>query len=144
MTDSVYKSNTAGRFIVSNNRLKPRRKTTGSAGYDFVAPKTVVIPAHRFIQFDTEVKVEIRQGYLLKLFIRSSLGKKGLSLTNSVGIIDSDFRDTMQAFIMNNSDEDYTLYKGDRYMQGIFEQYFITDDDQVSDQRVGGIGSTGK
>lgn len=106
--------------------------------------KIVIIPAHKFIQFDTGVKVQMRKGFLLKLFIRSSLGKKGITLTNAVGIIDSDFRDSMQAMLMNNSDEDYTIYKGERYMQGIFERYFVTDDDDAKGFRYGGIGSTGK
>lgn len=144
MTDSTFKTDRAGSFYVSNNKLKPRRKTCGSAGYDFISPVTVTVPAHKYVQFDTGVKVRMRNGYMLKLFIRSSLGKRGLSLTNAVGIVDSDYQDTMQAFIINNSDEDYTIYKGDRYMQGIFERYFTTDDDEVTDVRTGGIGSTGK
>ena len=141
MTDSVFKGNTVGRFIALEN---PRRNTIGSAGYDFKAPETVVIPAHKYIQFDSGVRVEMRPGYVLNLYIRSSLGRRGLTLTNSVGIIDSDFKGIIQAFIMNNSDEDYTIYKGERYMQGIFTRYFVTDDDFVEDLRTGGIGSTGK
>jgi dUTP pyrophosphatase len=143
MTDSTFKSNTVGVFI-SDPHIRPRRKTADSAGYDFIAPQTVIIPAHKFIQFDTGVKVQMRKGFLLKLFIRSSLGKKGITLTNAVGIIDSDFRDSMQAMLMNNSDEDYTIYKGERYMQGIFERYFVTDDDDATGVRKGGLGSTGK
>ena len=142
--DSVFKSECAGHFYVSTNKLKPKRKTAGSAGYDFICPQTIVVPAHKFVQFDTGVRVTMRKGYMLKLFIRSSLGKKGLSLTNAVGIIDSDYKDTMQAFIMNNSDSDYTIYQGDRYMQGIFERHYITDDDDATEARTGGIGSTGK
>ena len=144
MTDSTFKADRAGSFYVSNNRLKPRRKTCGSAGYDFISPITVTVPAHKSVQFDSGVKVNMRNGFVLKLIIRSSLGKKGLTLTNAVGVIDSDYHDTMQAFIQNNSDSDYTIYKGDRYMQGIFERYYITDDDEVTDVRTGGIGSTGK
>ena len=141
MTDSVFKNNKVGRFIALDT---PKRKTIGSAGYDFKAPETVVVPAHKYIQFDSGVKVDMRPGYVFNLYIRSSLGKKGLTLTNSVGIIDSDFHDTIQAFIMNNSDEDYTLYKGERYMQGIFTKFYPTIDDTATGKRVGGIGSTGK
>ena len=144
MVDSVFRKDRAGRFIVSNNRLKPKRATNESAGYDFIAPKTVLIPAKKKVQFDTGVKVEMRDGFVLELFIRSSLGRRGLTLTNSVGIIDSDFKDTMQAFIVNDSDEDYTIYQGERYMQGIFKKYYLTDDDFVETERKGGLGSTGK
>lgn len=141
MTDSVFKENTVGRFIALEN---PKRKTVGSAGYDFRAPQTVVIPAHKYVQFDSGVRVDMRPGFVLNLYIRSSLGKKGITLTNSVGIIDCDFHDTIQAFIMNNSDEDYTIFKGDHYMQGIFTRFYITDDDNVDTLRTGGVGSTGR
>ena len=141
MTDSVFNKNTVGRFIALEN---PKRKTVGSAGYDFRAPKTVVIPAHKYVQFDSGVRVDMRPGFVLNLYIRSSLGKKGITLTNSVGIIDCDFHDTIQAFIMNNSDEDYTIFKGDHYMQGIFTRFYITDDDNVDTLRTGGVGSTGR
>jgi len=76
--------------------------------------------------------------------IRSSLGKKGITLTNAVALIDSDFKDTMQAFILNNSDEDYTIYKGESYMQGVFRKYYVTDDDNATGVRSGGVGSTGR
>lgn len=144
MTDNIYKSDRAGRFIVNNQKLKPKRKTKGSAGYDFVAPETVEIPAHGMLRFDSGVKVLMRDGYVFQLYIRSSLGKKGISLINAVGIIDSDFHDSMQALLINYSDEPYTIYKGDRYMQGIFTRYFTTDDDNVEEIRKGGIGSTGR
>lgn len=142
--DSVYQPARAGIFIVEDKRIKPVRKTEDSAGYDFFAPATVVIPAHKYVQFDTGVRVQMRKGFVLMLFIRSSLGRKGLTLTNSVGIIDADFTQNMQAFIMNNSDEEYIIYKGERYMQGIFTRFFTTVNDNATGKRIGGIGSTGK
>lgn len=144
MTDSIFKNDRAGRFVVSNKSLLPRRKTKGSACYDFVSPKTVVVPARGMIQFDSEVKVEMREGFVLELYIRSSLGKHGISLINSVGIIDSDFHDSMQAMIINHSDEPYTINKGDRYMQGKFARHYLTDDDHTEAVRTGGLGSTGR
>ncbi len=143
MTDSVFKKNTVG-FFATEQHLKPKRKTTGSAGYDFKAPETVVIPAHKFIRFDSGVKVRMRPGFVLKLYIRSSLGNRGIVLTNAVGIIDSDYKDTIQAMLLNLTDEDYTLYKGDHYMQGIFERYYLTDNDDAEGIRNGGLGSTGR
>lgn len=142
--DSVYQPHRVGLFKAITDRMKPKRKTTGSAGYDFVAPETIEIPAHSHVRFDTGVRVEMKEGFVLFLLIRSSLGSKGLTITNSVGVIDSDFGDTMQAFITNNSDEPYTIYKGESYMQGVFLKYYITVDDNATAKRKGGIGSTGK
>lgn len=143
MTDTVFNGRYAGIFICDKH-IMPKRKTAGSAGYDFIAPQTVVVPAHKYIQFDTCVQVRMRKGFMLELYIRSSLGRRGLTLTNAVGIIDSDYHDNMQALIMNNGDEDYTIYKGERYMQGIFKRYYITDNDNAEGVRNGGLGSTGK
>lgn len=143
MSDNVFREDRAGVFLCERHLL-PRRSTEGSAGYDFRSPTTVTIPAHKFIRFDTGVKVRMRKGFVFELYIRSSLGNRGLTLTNSVGIIDSDYTDNMQAMIMNNSDEDYTIYQGDKYMQGIFSRYYLTDNDETFTKRNGGLGSTGR
>lgn len=131
-------------FYVNDELLKPHRATKGSAGYDFVAPKDIDIAPNEICKFASGVKVTMPRGYVLQLYIRSSLGKRGLTLTNSVGIIDSDFEDEIQAFLINNSKEIIHISKGDRYMQGIFTRYFVTEDDDTVAVRNGGIGSTGK
>ena len=141
---SVYNPNVAGNFICDDEKLLPVRKTVGSAGYDFVSPITITIPPHRFVHFDSGVRVKMNDGFVLQLFIRSSLGKRGITLTNSVGIIDSDYQHTIQAFIFNTSDEEYVIHEGDRYMQGIFTKYYITENDETTEERIGGLGSTGK
>lgn len=136
--------NTAGVFRTEEGVTAPKRATGGSAGYDFYAPETVTIEPHSTVEFDSKVKAYIRDGIVLKMYVRSSLGRKGLTLTNSVGIIDSDYTDNIHAFLINNSDKPITIEKGDRYMQGIFLPYFITDDDEAEGVRNGGMGSTGK
>ena len=90
----------------------PKRATTGSAGYDFFAP----------------VQIE---------------------LNNTVGIIDSDyFNSSNEGHIFckltNDSNENKTVCvnKGDGFIQGIFVEYGITFDDEVSAKRDGGFGST--
>ena len=137
------KRGTVARFI-STEELKPKRSTKESAGYDFRSPKTVTIPPHWMVSFSSEVAVEMKPGYVLELYIRSSLGKKGLVLTNAVGIIDADYTLPISAFIMNNSDEPVTIEKGDKYMQGIFKQFFLAEEDEVTTERNGGVGSTGR
>lgn len=137
------KRGTVARFI-STEELKPKRSTKESAGYDFRSPNTVTIPPHWMVSFSSEVAVKMKPGYVLELYIRSSLGKRGLVLTNAVGIIDADYKLPISAFIMNNSDEPVTIGKGDRYMQGIFKQFFLAEEDEVTTERNGGIGSTGK
>jgi len=123
---------------------RPTRATSGSAGYDFYAPKDIVIPAHGVSElFDTGVSVSLKEGQVLMLYIRSSLGlKEGITLANNVGIIDSDFfPNSISCVLRNDSDKDYILKKGDRFMQGIFTEY-LTIHDRPKTKRKGGIGST--
>lgn len=124
----------------------PRRATDGSAGYDFFFPYAEWrIEPHQTVIFDTGVKAEeMPENVVLLLFPRSSLGVKGLNITNTVGVIDSDFNREIKAFLTNNGDDPIVLHKGDRYMQGIFVNYLLTDDDSTAEKRTGGVGSTGK
>ena len=79
------------------------------------------------------------------LFPRSSLGIKGLEITNTVGIIDADFKLPITAFLRNNGNNDIVLKHNDRFMQGIIVPYGIAGNDKpISEKRTGGIGSTGR
>lgn len=132
-----------------SNTLLPVRKTSGSAGYDFLAPCDIIIQPHETILIQTGIKCAIDEGYVLELYPRSSLGYKyKLTLDNTVGIIDSDYynNETNEGHISckltNNSDKILYIPKGEGYVQGIFKQFFITYDDNATAKRVGGVGST--
>ncbi|MBR0419601.1 MAG: deoxyuridine 5'-triphosphate nucleotidohydrolase [Erysipelotrichaceae bacterium] len=134
-----------GKFYRSIDVELPRRSTPGSAGYDFYAPHDIVIPAGSSVQFNTGVCVNIVDGWVLMLFPRSSLGMKGIRIANTTGIIDSDYTYPIGCKLVNDSEDDISIRTGERYMQGIFLQYGITEDDEpVNKGRKGGMGSTGK
>ena len=88
---------------------------------------------------------------VLMLYNRSSNPKKkGLILSNSVGVVDKDYYGNpdndghiMFAFY-NIKDEDITIKKGEAIGQAIFQKYLVTDDDSAEGERVGGFGSTRK
>ena len=94
----------------------------------------------------------MEEGWVLKIYPRSGLGfKYRLGLNNTVGIIDQDyyFSDNeghIQIKMTNASNEGKTLSvkAGDAFAQGIFIEYGITYDDDVTDQRNGGFGSTNR
>lgn len=99
----------------------------------------------------TGVKAKFLKGEILKIFNRSSNPiKRGLVMANGVGIIDHDYygNETNDGEIMgqfyNFGDEPITIHKGDKIMQGIFEKYLVTDDDNANGTRKGGFGSMGK
>lgn len=132
--------------------MLPRRATAGSAGYDFFAPVEFVLKPGETVKIPTGVRVEMEPNWVLKCYPRSGLGfKYRLQMNNTVGIIDSDYfysdnEGHIFAKLTNDTNEDKTLTipAGTGFMQGIFVEYGITFDDDVTRQRNGGLGSTTK
>lgn len=125
----------------------PQRSTPGSAGYDFYLPMNYCFYVTPTV-IPTGVRVFLEPGYFLMCVPRSGLGfKSGFKLRNTTGIIDHDYiyGDTEGHILASvSSDDPISLRSGDRFMQGIFVKYGITEDDcPINDKRVGGIGSTG-
>ena len=133
----------------------PVRKTKYSAGYDFEAAEDVTIPSFKKgtnpVLIKTGIKAYMQDDEVLMLYNRSSNPKKkGLILANSVGVVDKDYYGNpdndghiMFAFY-NIKDEDVTIKKGEAIGQGVFQKYFVTDDDSAEGERMGGFGSTRK
>jgi dUTP pyrophosphatase len=132
--------------------LLPKRATKGSAGYDFYAPFDIELKPGETIKIPTGVRAWMEEDYVLKLYPRSGLGfKYRLQLNNTVGIIDSDYyysdnEGHIFAKITNDSNENRILEikQGTGFMQGIFVEYGITIDDDATETRNGGFGSTTK
>lgn len=130
----------------------PRRATSGSAGYDFFAPVSLKLETGETLKVPTGIRAKMENDWVLKLYPRSGLGfKYRLQLNNTVGIIDSDYFNSdneghIFAKITNDSNEGKTVNipEGQGFMQGIFLEYGITIDDDVTDVRNGGFGSTSK
>ncbi len=130
----------------------PKRATKGSAGYDFFAPFDIVLEPGKTIKIPTGIRAQMEDNYVLKLYPRSGLGfKYRLQLNNTVGIIDSDYyysdnEGHIFAKITNDSNENKTveIKAGTGFMQGIFVEYGITIDDDATETRNGGFGSTTK
>lgn len=129
--------------------ILPTRATGGSAGYDIRVLDGATILPHEKVIFHTGVKAYMEKDEVLMIYIRSSSAiKKGLSLANSVPVIDSDFADSEETdgeimlAIVNNSSMPVVIENNERIAQGIFMKYLTTDDDNVVVERTGGIGST--
>lgn len=128
----------------------PFRATLGSAGYDFFLPYDIIIKPKQNILIPTGVRCKIKDGYVLQLYPRSGLGfKYGLQLINTVGIIDSDYyyaanEGHIMAKLVNTGDKEIYLEEGTAFMQGIFTEFFVTEDDFTEGVRVGGFGSTSR
>ena len=133
----------------------PIRKTKYSAGYDFECAEDIIVPAFKPgvkpSLIPTGIKAYMKDDEVLCIYNRSSNPKKkGLVLANSVGIIDKDYYENpdndghiMFAFY-NIGEEDVEIKKGEAIGQGIFQKYFVSDDDNAEGEREGGFGSTSK
>lgn len=128
----------------------PTRKTTESAGYDLECAEAVTLAPGELKLIPTGIKAFMAYDEYLAIHIRSSMAiKRRLALANSTGIIDSDYYNNedneghIMIAVLNYGNEAVHLEKGERVAQGIFSKYLITNDDDATGVRTGGIGSTG-
>lgn len=135
------------------NKIKlPLRATVGSAGYDFFSPILFELKPGETITIPTGIRAKMADGWVLQCYPRSGHGFNfKLQLNNTVAIIDSDYyyaKNEGHIFLKmtNDSREDKTLVIEETmaFMQGLFMQYGITFDDEASEKRISGLGSTTK
>lgn len=146
------KLNESGLLDSYNGIKLPQRGTKGSAGYDFFSPIDICLKPGESIVVCTGIRCLMKENWVLKAYPRSSSGTKyRVQFNNTVPIIDSDYyysenEGHIMFKIFNDGREgkDFILNKGEKLCQGIFLEYGITFDDDVSTERTGGFGSTGK
>jgi dUTP diphosphatase len=138
--------------IVCKNDLLPAYQTKGAAGLDLYCKtdNRIVIEPKKTVKVDTGVKVQIPEGYFGAIYPRSSTGvKKKIMLSNTIGVIDSDYRGEIMIYLYNYGEESQTIENGDRIAQLViqpYEQFEIEAVDSLdnTDRGEGGFGSTGK
>lgn len=138
---------------LSENAVAPKRATNGSAGMDLCAcmEKNVLLKSGERALIHTGVAIALPSSeYVALLFARSGLAiKHGITLSNSVGVIDSDYRGEICVGLCNLSAEDYTIVPGERIAQLLImrvetpEPVEVNTLDETS-RGAGGFGSTGK
>lgn len=137
--------------LYENVLVLPKRSSVDSAGHDFVLTEDITLSPGQSIKICTGIRAKITEGWVLMLAPRSGLGSKfRMQLNNTIGVIDGDYYDTpneghIMATMTNDSNEgkEIDLKAGDRFIQGIFIPYGITEDDEVTALRKGGHGSSG-
>ena len=143
--------------ILKIKRLDPRaqipvRATEGSACFDLraVLDEPFVLKAGTFASFHTGIAIEMPSPSCVALvFSRSGMGAKhGITLTNSVGVIDYDYRGEIIVSLINQSSADYTVDNGDRIAQlAVFPVLPLASAEaselSSTERGEGGFGSTG-
>jgi len=139
------------RIINKSNHDLPAYETSASAGLDIRANITEVIelkPLERTL-VKTGLFMEIPEGYECQVRPRSGLAlKKGISVLNSPGTIDADYRGEVGVILINLSNETFTIENGERIAQLVFAKVEQAAWEQVevlteTDRGAGGFGSTG-
>ena len=130
----------------------PYYATDGAAALDLHAciDRPVVIPGGGRILLPTGLAVAILENHVGIVAIRSSMGiKQGVTLSNGIGVIDSDYRGPVQVGLHNLNKEPYTVRPGDRIAQLLIvpvtrQEVEVVDELPETDRGQGGIGSTGR
>ena len=129
----------------------PEYATKGSAGMDIRAAveSEIILPAGKIKLVPTNLSVEIPEGYEIQVRPRSGLAAKhGIGIVNAPGTIDSDYRGEIKVILINFSDEDFKIGRGDRIAQLVISKVYqaeLSETDSLNNTHrgEGGFGHTG-
>ena len=128
----------------------PGYGTSEAAGFDLASAHDVLVQPRQIALVRTGLVIEVPTGYFLAIFARSSTPlKRGLMVANGVGVIDPDYsgpHDEVMIQVMNVTDSDVKISRGDRLAQGIVLPAPRVTWEEVSEIREvtrGGFGATG-
>jgi dUTP pyrophosphatase len=127
----------------------PAYATAGAAGMDVVSAEDVVIAPGARHAVATGLSMAIPQGYEIQVRPRSGLAlKHGITVPNTPGTIDSDYRGELKVILINLGGEPFTIARGDRVAQLVLAPVVQAAWDEVAEldtteRGAGGFGSTG-
>ena len=140
-----------GFSVLKEGALLPEYQTSGSAGADlhaYLAEPVTLKPMERKL-IPTGLFVELPAGYELQVRPRSGLAlKHGVTVLNTPGTVDSDYRGELCVLLINFGSEPFTVQNGDRIAQAVVAQavqvsFVQTDALSETGRGVNGYGSTG-
>lgn len=128
----------------------PVYASSGAAGLDICSAEDLVIPPGERAMVDTGFAVEVPYGFEMQVRPRSGLAAKhGISVVNTPGTVDSDYRGEIKIILINHGDETFEVERGDRIAQLIVAastRVEVREVGELSTTRRGedGFGSTGR
>ncbi|MGD9329183.1 MAG: dUTP diphosphatase [Cyclobacteriaceae bacterium] len=139
------------KIVNESNNPTPEYQTAFSAGMDihaFIEEVICLKPMHRML-IPTGLYIELPSGYEAQIRPRSGLAvKHGITVLNTPGTIDADYRGEIKVILINLSEKEFTIRNGDRIGQIIVNKFEKVDWEEVnelkkSEREAGGFGSTG-
>ena len=130
----------------------PEYKTTGASGMDLTAfiEKPINVKSKMSSLVTTGLSVAFQENHEIQIRPRSGLAaKNNITVLNTPGTIDSDYRGEIKIIIYNHGDDDFTINNGDRIAQMVLSPIIKMNLEEVKDlpktiRGEGGFGSTGK
>ena len=136
--------------ILNSDAIIPKYQTEEAAGFDLHSVEEKTVKAGEREVIKTGLAVALPKGYELQVRPRSGLAlKNGITVLNTPGTVDSDYRGELMVILFNTSKEDFAVKKGERIAQAIIKEILQADFAVVgeldsTERGVGGFGSTGK
>ena len=139
------------KVVASEGAKLPLYKTSGAAGADICAllKEPLVIEIGKSAMVPTGLFFEIPQGYEVQIRPRSGLAaKNGVTVLNTPGTIDSDYRGEINVILINLGDKPFTVNNGDRIAQMLLApviqaEFSVVKSLEETERGAGGFGSTG-
>lgn len=140
------------KIINKSGLALPQYETAHAAGMDMRAftPEEIVIKPLQRVLVPTGLHIELPVGYEAQIRPRSGLAyKHGISIVNSPGTIDADYRGEIKVLLINHSDTDFVINNGDRIAQMVIAKHETVSWESVEElsdtaRGEGGYGHTGK
>ena len=136
--------------ILNQDAIIPKYQTEEAAGFDLHSIEEKTVKAGEREVIKTGLAVALPKGYELQVRPRSGLAlKNGITVLNTPGTVDSDYRGELMVILFNTSKEDFAVKKGERIAQAIIKEilqadFAVVEELDSTERGVGGFGSTGK
>lgn len=135
--------------VLHPDAVIPKYQTSGAAGFDMCSVIEAVIKPKEWALIKTGIALEIPHGFEVQIRPRSGLALKyGISVLNSPGTIDSDYRGEIGVVLINHSNQEFKVEIGDRIAQGVIAQviqanFALVEDLLQTSRGQKGFGSSG-
>jgi deoxyuridine 5'-triphosphate nucleotidohydrolase len=134
-------------YYWTNHPTYEKARKNDDAGLDVPTQTSIIVPANAK-SFKINLNYKGKQNHAYMLVPRSSLGKTGIRLANSIGIIDKNYRGEVGVHVDNNSDSEFLIQEGCCYFQivsfdGKLPEYQLGEVPTDTPRGTNGFGSTG-
>ncbi len=135
---------------LTSDAIIPSYQTKGAAGFDLHSVEELTLEPGKRAMVATGLAFSIDEGYEVQVRPRSGLAYKyGVSVINTPGTIDSDYRGEIKVLLINHGEEPFAIKKGERIAQAVVKEVVLADFTEVeelddTERGSGGFGSTGR